>query len=99
PRGGGAPRLELRRRGRLGRSRTDKTCDEHRDHGSAHRAPQRPPPPCGGGTGRGVTADTELASTPLPPPPPQGGREQTAAAARLPPTRRWPPTRSEPNHR
>jgi tRNA pseudouridine32 synthase / 23S rRNA pseudouridine746 synthase len=38
-------------------------------------APQRSLPPCGGGTGRGVTADAESAATPLPTPPPQGGRE------------------------
>jgi len=32
-------------------------------------------PPCGGGTGRGVTTHAEFAATPLPTPPPQGGRE------------------------
>src|SRR5437016_4750029 len=32
-------------------------------------------PPCGGGLGRGVAADSEFAVTPLPVPPPQGGRE------------------------
>src|SRR4051794_30259863 len=32
--------------------------------------PQRSLPPCGGGTGRGVTANAESAATPLPTPPP-----------------------------
>src|SRR5262252_4144444 len=52
--------------------------------------PQRSLPPCGGGTGRGVTARTEFAATPLPIPPPPpgrlrpsstgyGGREESAA--------------------
>src|SRR5262245_8979803 len=44
-------------------------------------APQRSLPPCGGGTGRGVTTHTEFAATPLPIPPPQGGREESAARA------------------
>ncbi|HLQ94445.1 MAG TPA: PHP domain-containing protein, partial [Xanthobacteraceae bacterium] len=46
--------------------------------------PQRPLPPCGGGTGRGITTRTEFAITPHPNPPPQGRREHTefAAAAR-----------------
>jgi tRNA pseudouridine32 synthase / 23S rRNA pseudouridine746 synthase len=60
-------------------------------------APQRSLPPCGGGTGRGVTADAESATTPLPTPPPQAGegarpsqgeqvdssRDQIAASASL----------------
>src|SRR5258705_2677100 len=33
-------------------------------------------PPCGGGVGRGVAADSAFATTPLPVPPPQGGRER-----------------------
>jgi iron complex transport system substrate-binding protein len=51
-------------------------------------------PPCGGGVGRGVVADSEFAVTPLPvPPPPQGrsrpsstgygGRERCGAARRI----------------
>src|SRR5215510_9688852 len=44
-------------------------------------APQRSLPPCGGGTGRGVTANTEAVATPLTIPPPQGGREESAARA------------------
>src|SRR6476620_2625265 len=55
--------------------------------------PHRSLPPCGGGTGRGVAADSMpadacpqilalgLANTPLPNPPPQGGREHTEFAA------------------
>src|SRR5690349_16297452 len=35
-------------------------------------APQRSLPLCGGGTGRGVAADSEFGTTPLPTPPPQG---------------------------
>jgi tRNA pseudouridine32 synthase/23S rRNA pseudouridine746 synthase len=38
-------------------------------------------PPCGGGTGRGVTADSAFAVTPLPTPPPQGGREAARRVA------------------
>src|SRR5438105_717825 len=45
-------------------------------------APQRSLPPCGGGTGRGVTSDSESGTTPLPTPPPQGGREQAEFASR-----------------
>src|SRR5262249_33471871 len=44
-------------------------------------APQRSLPPCGGGTGRGVTADAESAATALPTPPPQGGREAARRVA------------------
>src|SRR5262245_17981214 len=42
-------------------------------------APQRSLPPCGGGTGRGVTTYAEFADTPLPIPPPHGGREECVA--------------------
>src|SRR5262245_30483584 len=36
--------------------------------------------PCvGGGTGRGVAANSEFGNTPLPIPPPQGGREECVA--------------------
>jgi tRNA pseudouridine32 synthase / 23S rRNA pseudouridine746 synthase len=38
-------------------------------------APHGSLPPCGGGTGRGVTTDSAVAVTPLPTPPPQGERE------------------------
>jgi tRNA pseudouridine32 synthase/23S rRNA pseudouridine746 synthase len=44
-------------------------------------APQRSLPPCGGGTGRGVTANSESDATPLPTPPPQGGREPARRVA------------------
>src|SRR5438105_12139675 len=44
-------------------------------------APQRSLPPCGGGTGRGIAAHSEIAATPLPTPPPQGGREQAVPVA------------------
>jgi tRNA pseudouridine32 synthase/23S rRNA pseudouridine746 synthase len=37
-------------------------------------APQRSLPPCGVGTGRGLTADVESAATPLPTPPSPSGR-------------------------
>src|SRR5205807_1057733 len=62
--------------------------------------PQRSLPPCGGGTGRGVSACTVFSKwirsdrtfstrgTPLPTPPPQGGREQTAVAATDSPNRK-----------
>src|SRR3954468_24515419 len=43
-------------------------------------APPGSLPPCGGGTGRGVSSGTEVAATPLPDPPPQGGRELTEFA-------------------
>src|SRR5215207_2073803 len=33
-------------------------------------------PPCGGGLGRGVFANSEFPTTPLPVPPPLGGRER-----------------------
>ena len=51
-------------------------------------APHRSLPPCGGGTGRGVTANAESAATPLPTPPPQGGREpaRRGAGESAPPT-------------
>src|SRR6185436_20734375 len=38
-------------------------------------------PPCGGGVGRGVAADSESAATPLPVPPPQGGRGRWGTAS------------------
>ncbi len=44
----------------------------------AHSGPVRSPPPCGEGSGVGVTS---LRATPLPNPPPQGGREHTVFAA------------------
>src|SRR5262245_52618070 len=44
-------------------------------------SPQRSLPPCGGGTGRGVTGNSEFANTPLPGPPPRGGREHEAVPA------------------
>src|SRR4051794_5506889 len=44
-------------------------------------APQRSLPPCGGGTGRGVTTDAVFAATPIPPP--QVGREESAARTSL----------------
>src|SRR5262249_34178888 len=44
--------------------------------------PQRPLPPCGGGTGRGVATSTEFVVTPLPTPPPPGGGGQAALASR-----------------
>src|SRR5262249_20168098 len=47
-------------------------------------APHRSLPPCGGGTGRGVAANSESGTTPLPTPPPQGGREQAEFASRAP---------------
>jgi tRNA pseudouridine32 synthase / 23S rRNA pseudouridine746 synthase len=42
-------------------------------------SPQRSLPPCGGGTGRGVTADAESAATPLPTPPPPPGRSRPSS--------------------
>jgi tRNA pseudouridine32 synthase / 23S rRNA pseudouridine746 synthase len=53
----------------------------HADDHLGRAAPQRSLPPCGGGTGRGVTADAESAATSLPTPPPQGGREPARRAA------------------
>src|SRR5262249_17742453 len=44
-------------------------------------SPQRPLPPCGGGTGSGVTRRTEFVVTPHPNPPTQGGRGQTESVA------------------
>jgi probable rRNA maturation factor len=41
-----------------------------RSGSSARRSPHGSFPPCGGGTGRGVAADSEHAATPLPNPPP-----------------------------
>jgi assimilatory nitrate reductase catalytic subunit len=43
----------------------------------ARASPHRSLRPCGGGTGRGVSPNSEPAATPLPSPPPQGGREYT----------------------
>jgi len=49
--------------------------------GLGRAAPHGSLPPCGGGTGRGVTANAKYAATPLPTPPPQGGREQARRVA------------------
>ncbi len=46
---------------------------------------QRSLPPCGGGTGRGVTANSEFANTPLPNPPPQGGHKGGGSTRPCPP--------------
>jgi len=42
-------------------------------------APHGSLPPCGGGTGRGVTANAEFAATPLPTPPPPPGRSRPSS--------------------
>jgi tRNA pseudouridine32 synthase / 23S rRNA pseudouridine746 synthase len=54
-----------------------RTAPTDKDLGSA--APQRSLPPCGGGTGRGVTADAESAATPLLTPPPPSGRSRPSS--------------------